>query len=189
MTLTDQISKMSAELCRSNIPTYRGQFRGCNRMSSDANDLVNFPSDAILNSWKEIASYLGRGVRTVQRYEQDCALPIRRLPGKPRSSVLALRQELDQWVRNTSAPIPHDDGSPVNQIRIGQLREHSSHLLMKAAELRCKNRALRESNQQAILELESRVRSLIASFAMKARTPDVGSSNLVALNLDSSGKD
>jgi hypothetical protein len=60
---------------------------------------------------------------------------------------------------------------------------------MKAAELRCKNRALRESNQQAILELESRVRSLIASFAMKAHTPDVGSSNLVALHLDSSAKD
>jgi len=66
-------------------------------MSSNANSLVGMPSDCILNSWKEIANYLGGGVRTVQRHEQDCALPIRRLPGKPRSSVLALRHELDQW--------------------------------------------------------------------------------------------
>jgi hypothetical protein len=189
LTLTDQISRMSAELCRSAIPTYRGRWRGCYRMSSNANDLVNVPRDAILNSWKEIASYLGRGVRTVQRYEQDCALPIRRLPGKPRSSVLALRQELDQWVRNTSVPIPHDDGPPVNQITISQLREQSSHLLLKAAELRCKNRALQESHQRALLELARRVRSLITSVATKARTPDVDSSNLVALNLDSSAKD
>ncbi len=31
----------------------------------------------VLNSWKEIACYLGRGVRTVQRYERDLGLPVR----------------------------------------------------------------------------------------------------------------
>jgi hypothetical protein len=156
-------------------------------MSSNTNDLSSFPSDSILNSWKEIASYLGKGVRTVQRYEQDCALPIRRLPGKPRSSVLALKQELDQWIRNTWGTVAGDDGSPaVNEIRIGQLREQSSQLLMAAADLRCKNRALRHSNQQAILELENRVRSLATNIAMQTRTGDNNLSNLVSLNLESS---
>jgi hypothetical protein len=32
-----------------------------------------------LDSWKEIASYLGRGVRTVQRWECEEGLPVHRL--------------------------------------------------------------------------------------------------------------
>jgi hypothetical protein len=55
----------------------------------------------LLNSWKEIANYLGRGVRTVQRWERDLNLPVHRPKGKDRSAVLALREELDQWLRHT----------------------------------------------------------------------------------------
>ncbi len=52
----------------------------------------------ILNSWKEIAQYLGRGVRTVQRWERDMGLPVRRPRGKDRSAVVALRADLDAWL-------------------------------------------------------------------------------------------
>jgi hypothetical protein len=55
----------------------------------------------ILNSWKEIASYLGRGVRTVQRWERDMGLPVHRPKGKDRSAVLAFPTELDKWLHNT----------------------------------------------------------------------------------------
>ena len=55
----------------------------------------------ILNSWKEIASYLGRGVRTVQRWERDLGLPVHRPKGKDRSAVLAFPEELDQWLQKT----------------------------------------------------------------------------------------
>jgi hypothetical protein len=51
-----------------------------------------------LSGWKEIANYLGRGVRTVQRYERDLGLPVRRPAGKPTGSVLATTAELDAWV-------------------------------------------------------------------------------------------
>ena len=34
-----------------------------------------------LDSWKEIANYLQRTVRTVQRWEQTRGLPVYRLPG------------------------------------------------------------------------------------------------------------
>jgi phage terminase Nu1 subunit (DNA packaging protein) len=54
----------------------------------------------ILNSWKEVAQYLGRGTRTVQRWEQDLGLPVRRPRGKRHSAVMALRQDIDAWVRN-----------------------------------------------------------------------------------------
>ena len=56
-------------------------------------------SAEVLNSWKEIAAYLKRGVRTVQRWEAELGLPVRRPWGRSRSAVLAMRSELDLWVR------------------------------------------------------------------------------------------
>ncbi len=56
---------------------------------------------AVLNTWKEIAAYLGRGVRTVQRYEHDLGLPVRRPRGTSRSAVIALTTDLDEWLRCT----------------------------------------------------------------------------------------
>src|SRR5215813_6009104 len=53
----------------------------------------------VLNSWKEIADYMGRGVRTVQRYERDLRLPVHRPAGKSRSSVIAFADEIDLWMR------------------------------------------------------------------------------------------
>jgi hypothetical protein len=52
----------------------------------------------VLNSWKEVAIYMGRGVRTVQRWEQELGLPVRRPRGKSRSAVIALKPELDRWL-------------------------------------------------------------------------------------------
>lgn len=52
----------------------------------------------ILSGWKEIAKYLGKGVRTVQRYERELGLPVRRPTGKPCGSVIATAAELDAWV-------------------------------------------------------------------------------------------
>jgi hypothetical protein len=52
-----------------------------------------------LSSWKEIAAYLGVGLRTAQIWEQERALPVRRLPGG-RGRVLANTAELDAWKRS-----------------------------------------------------------------------------------------
>ena len=52
----------------------------------------------ILNSWKEIATYIGRGVRTVQRWETQLGLPVHRPAGKDHSAVLAFSSELDEWL-------------------------------------------------------------------------------------------
>jgi hypothetical protein len=53
----------------------------------------------VLNSWKEIAAYLGRGVRTVQRWERELDLPVRRPRGKDRSAVIALKPDIDKWLQ------------------------------------------------------------------------------------------
>jgi hypothetical protein len=57
-----------------------------------------FDSSQILGSWKEIAAYLGKGVRTVQRWEQLHGLPVRRPNGAPRGVVYSSREELDHWL-------------------------------------------------------------------------------------------
>lgn len=54
----------------------------------------------VLNSWKEIAAYMGRSVRTVQRLEVDLGLPVRRLHGHARSSVTAIASEIDEWLKS-----------------------------------------------------------------------------------------
>lgn len=51
-----------------------------------------------LSGWKDIANYLGKGVRTVERYERELGLPVRRPAGKPRGSVVATKAEIDAWV-------------------------------------------------------------------------------------------
>lgn len=56
-------------------------------------------SDA-LQSWREIAGYFKRSVRTVQRWERVSGLPVRRPRPGPRSPVLAFPGELDQWLHS-----------------------------------------------------------------------------------------
>jgi hypothetical protein len=51
-----------------------------------------------LDSWKEIAEYLKRDVRTVQCWEQTRGLPVRRVPGGGHAAVYALKSELDAWL-------------------------------------------------------------------------------------------
>jgi hypothetical protein len=53
-----------------------------------------------LNSWKEIAQYLDKGIRTVQRWEQLMGLPVRRPGGRTKGVVFALPEELDAWRRS-----------------------------------------------------------------------------------------
>src|SRR5437667_9332639 len=50
-----------------------------------------------LESWKEIAAYLNRTVRTVQRWEKLEGLPVHRLDHAKQGSVYAYRAELDAW--------------------------------------------------------------------------------------------
>jgi len=62
----------------------------------------------VFNGWKEIANYLGKGVRTVQRYERALRLPVRRPAGKAKGSVLAIKAELDLWVLSASMRGPRE---------------------------------------------------------------------------------
>lgn len=60
--------------------------------------------DRRLDSWKEIAAYFDRRVRTVQRWEKSEELPVHRLQHEKGSSVYAYVSELEAWVLRRSAP-------------------------------------------------------------------------------------
>ncbi|OFW00469.1 MAG: hypothetical protein A3I61_05040 [Acidobacteria bacterium RIFCSPLOWO2_02_FULL_68_18] len=71
-----------------------------------------------LDSWKEIAKYLRREVRTVIRWEQTRGLPVHRLPGGKSSRVFAYVDELERWLHNGGAsksdvvPVPGAGAAP-----------------------------------------------------------------------------
>lgn len=62
-----------------------------------ADPLLHVKGDNLLDGWKSIASYLGRTVRTVQRWELEEALPVYRHDHTSLSTVYAYRPEIDQW--------------------------------------------------------------------------------------------
>jgi len=61
--------------------------------------------DNLLDSWKEIAAYLDREVRTVQRWEKKEGLPVHRQIHEKLGSVFAYRSEIDAWWRERSAKL------------------------------------------------------------------------------------
>ncbi len=61
-----------------------------------------------LDSWKEIAAYLKRGARTVQRWEREAGLPVHRLQHEKLGSVYAWRSELDAWWSRRGAQLEQE---------------------------------------------------------------------------------
>jgi TolB-like protein/Flp pilus assembly protein TadD len=62
-----------------------------------------------LDSWKEIAGYLKRGARTVQRWEREEKLPVHRLVHQKLGSVYAFRSELDAWWKSRRAHLESEE--------------------------------------------------------------------------------
>lgn len=58
------------------------------------------PQQHRLDSWKGIAEYLGRSVRTVTRWGDERGLPVHRVPGGKRHAVFAYSEEIDAWLVN-----------------------------------------------------------------------------------------
>ena len=61
--------------------------------------------DNFLDSWKEIAAYLEREVRTVQRWEKKEGLPVHRQIHEKLGTVYAYKSEIDAWWRERSAKL------------------------------------------------------------------------------------
>jgi len=80
-----------------------------------------------VESWKEIAAYLQRTTRTVQRWERTEGLPVHRHVHQDQSSVYAFTDELDDWLNaRTVSTTPQEISSPVNH------SGHRSHIVRDA---------------------------------------------------------
>jgi hypothetical protein len=66
-----------------------------------------------LDGWKEIAVYLGKGVRSAQRWEKQYGLPVRRLGREGGEIVFAYRHELDAWRDRMARGLADDETGPV----------------------------------------------------------------------------
>ncbi len=104
----------------------------------------------ILNSWKQVSTYLGTAVRTIQRWEKDHALPIYRNRGAKRGPVFAYTSELDSWLHGQGANLLANyrkEDMRQNVVRLRVLRSQMRHLMQNqrrlVAELSA-NRALRD---------------------------------------------
>jgi hypothetical protein len=84
----------------------------------------------ILTSWKEISEYLGKSVRTVQRWEREAGLPVRHAAAPAPQGVFAFSRELDAWARTrTRGP---------SAIVAGTLRRELAILRRETDELRAR---------------------------------------------------
>jgi len=65
--------------------------------------VVTLEQEGRLDSWKEIAAFLRRGVRTVQRWEAAEGLPVHRHQHAKLGSVYALKSEVAAWWESREA--------------------------------------------------------------------------------------
>ncbi|MBI4472648.1 MAG: beta-propeller fold lactonase family protein [Acidobacteria bacterium] len=65
----------------------------------DSTDFADTSSRERLESWKEIAAYLKRDIRTIQRWEKTEHLPVHRHWHSRGRSVYAFKNELDEWLK------------------------------------------------------------------------------------------
>ncbi len=68
-----------------------------------------------LDSWKEIADYLGREVRTAIRWEKEKHLPVHRVPGGRRQAVFAFTDEIDAWLLSEASGLGIREESQVEE--------------------------------------------------------------------------
>jgi len=122
----------------------------------------------VLNSWKEIASYLDRGVRTVQRWERELQLPVHRIGKGRRSPVYVLVSELNFWmstsgvIEKTQIPKPEVLQFPRALPRSAQdsrrLLASMQTLARSLAEASVRQHREAELLQKRILEMKARMR-------------------------------
>lgn len=101
-------------------------------------------NSGVLSGWKDIAAYMGRGVRTVQRWEQ-LGLPVRRPNAHLRSAVIATVEEIDDWIRKCG------DGRSLGMTGLSKLELLTAEVDRMRTEneaLRCEVEALKRHMQQ-----------------------------------------
>jgi len=124
----------------------------------------------ILNGWKEIANYLGKGVRTVQRYERELGLPIRRPAGKSTGLVIATKAELEAWV--VASPIRDAFPLPQAAIEVAPLLNEFKRHVADMHQLREEAKQIRRALRTEVETLRRNVQSGLLGTGPQTPSPD-----------------
>ncbi len=126
----------------------------------------------MLSSWKEIAHFFGKGVRTVQRWEKTLDLPIHRPPGAPSNVVLARTSDLEEWMHR--GPIPRTELDSATSTSIASLPslEHAVAQLAKLNGISVEQveaSASAEERVSALAEVVAQVNARLAAGSSATR--------------------
>jgi hypothetical protein len=98
---------------------------------------------------------MGRGVRTVQRWERELGLPVRRPRGRSRSAVIAFKPELDRWL--AQAPTDAEElrhPAPVTlRLPSVQVSQHTTSLTTRNHQLLARSHDLRQRTMELCIQL------------------------------------
>ena len=156
--LCGQVDALVSDLPRPNKKSQESRLLGGYDL---AMPLPSFNAERPLTSWKEIAHYFNKSVRTVQRWEQQFGLPIRRPDVHDHGIVIAFPNELADWmqshlnlrrangngkIRITAAAAADRTADRVPHSNVETRRlELLSALRQESTELRQRSRALKET--------------------------------------------
>lgn len=132
-------------------PRHSGEWVSCK---------VDAPRSQVLNSWKEIAGYMKVGIRTVQRYESEFGMPVRRFDGKNRSLVWAYPDELCTWLHHRAKPSERRESPEtcvVDLASLGTIVAKVQESILENARLRKESQALRSALREAMASLQDSV--------------------------------
>jgi hypothetical protein len=104
-----------------------------------------------LSGWKNIANYLGKGVRTAQRYERKLALAVRRPASKTTGSVVAVKYELDAWVASHLSMLSIRVSLKNRTAELNEIASHTKKLMLEI-------RAFRERLSNPVRQIEDKVK-------------------------------
>jgi hypothetical protein len=116
----------------------------------------------VLNTWKEISAYTGRGIRTIQRWETSFDFPIHRPSGKSRSAVFALSEEVDQWFHSRPmlpAIEKNQRSAPRPSVDFDELKIKAHQLLTRG-----------DATQQLMLEIQKNLQTALGKAAKYRKT-------------------
>ncbi|MGC2449979.1 MAG: hypothetical protein WA477_20185 [Candidatus Sulfotelmatobacter sp.] len=110
MRIASALPSNSSDVTAASAALYPPNNRLVGPRQHTAGEVVRFPvartsphqrAAGLLTSWKNIAAYLDRGVRTVQRWERMLKLPVHRVGTGQLAPVFAYQHEIDHWLQQT----------------------------------------------------------------------------------------
>ena len=133
--------------------------------------IANVNQPHFLNGWKEIANYLGKGVRTAQRYERNFALPVRRPSGRSEGAVMATPAEIDAWLMASAkrqmlspvAPQLESESEELTQ-NLARMRQSREVLATARTELRTTLSRLKQASLRVGEVMQQISESALADF-------------------------